>query len=102
MSLDKSHRQVRNTTKHERIRRGRHHVAFTPFRDTDLKNSCVPSERVPNRFDWVWYIVWYSVDAYVIRVAPICPNFGTVSYPNLHIKIPTNLAPSSAQKIRHI
>ncbi len=41
---------------------------YVVFGYTDLKNSCESTENVPSWFDWVWYIVWYSVDVYVRMV----------------------------------
>ena len=60
-------------------------VFYTGFADPDFESSCDPTEKVPNWFDRVWHIVWCNVDVCVIRVYPICPNFGTLSCPYLHI-----------------
>ena len=67
-----------------------------------MKTDCVPTENGPSRFDWVWYIVWFSADASVMYIWHGTFTFYPEISPNLQLKIPTNLAPSSAQKIRHI
>ena len=76
-------------------------VFYVGFMCPDLKNGCVPTENVPNWFDRVWYFVWYSVVACVIRDGHIMCTVYTVCYPDLHIKIPTNLGPGSASEISH-
>ena len=61
----------------------------------DLKNSCVPTERGPSRFDRVWYIGWCSADACVIRVGhgsftlvqPVT-QICTVRYPQISGRAP--------------
>ena len=64
--------------------------------------DCMPTERVPNRFDWVWYLVWCNVDVSVVRVWHICLNSCPKMCVNLQLKMSTNLGPSSAQAYNHV
>ena len=74
---------------------------YVGFACPDLKSGCAPTENVPSWFDWVWYLVWCRASADVSLGTPISPTVYPVCYPDLHIKIPTNLGPGSASEIGH-
>ena len=74
---------------------------YIAFECANLKTSCDPTENVPSWFDRVWYFVWYSADAGVSLNDPISFTFYPEICVNLQLKIPTNLAASSASEISH-
>ena len=51
-----------------------------------MESSCDATENIPSWFDWVWYLVWCNVDAYVSDGTPISFTVCPVSYPDFTLK----------------
>ncbi len=68
-------------------------VLYVGFGYADLKSGCDPTENVPSWCDRVCNLVWYNDDTCASLSTPISFTCYPVSYPDFHIKIPTNLGP---------
>ncbi len=56
---------------------------YTGFWCSDLESGCDTTENIPSWFDWVWYLVWYNVNANVSVDDPISFTFYPVWCPDL-------------------